>query len=372
MENEKQPINIFEFATSELSQDAFLCWLFTHMKYAKEAPAPGIKIAQEFLSRILMEYFSTKSIKIENYKLIEVYRQHRDIDILLEVEPAKKDSSNIYIIIEDKTLSGESRKNQLEYYVAKLQKNHPDNIIIPVYFQTGYLLPKKKKELERRDLVIIDTYDIQSVMNSHQSYIQEDVILQSWWEYFYKNHYKNVEAIKNLHITEESRLEDFQGLNIKGAFQPLFNEISGRIMNQFTNMWSMKSIEPQGRGQTSLHIMLTKDDWINFEERISASINFILKRNFDFSLVLQIKTEPYKPKSALTANEIAYLKDVQRMFKAYMKQKGLENWKIQNYPIQSASLQNIEDKTLKELEEYVATNIAELEEVVDYSFEQLK
>ncbi|WP_244897314.1 PD-(D/E)XK nuclease family protein [Marinococcus halophilus] len=289
------------------------------------APELGKTIAKDFLELIFQKYDGNYSFSIKDLRLEKVQQQQSNIDVLLYLRNTLYKGPNVYIIIEDKTSSGESRKNQLEYYVNRLQKKNHDNVIIPVYFKTGYLSPIKKEELEHRELIVIDTYDIYSIMVKHSSNIQQDVILCSWWEHFYEKYYKNVLAIENLTITEHSTLKKFQAVELKGGLEPLFDEVSNILMKQFEDTWIMKKIKPQGKGQTSLQIMLTKDHWINVDKGVSASINFIMKRNFTFTLVLQIKTEPHYPQNNLTSYEIARLKNVQKMFKNYMNQAGLRN-----------------------------------------------
>lgn len=372
VENEQQPINIFDFATSELSQDAFLCWLFSHMKNDTEAPMAGKIVAQEFLERILTKYFSKSSFHIDNYRLINVDRQKWNIDILLELEPIIEGLSNISIIIEDKTSSGESRENQLEYYDMKVKKKRPDNFIILVYFKTGYLSSEKKNELEHRNLIVLNAHEIYDIMYNHHSVISQDMILQSWWEHFYKTHYTNVLNIERFQPFAINYLADIDPEEWpKEALKPIFDKVYHELFPSYQDHWKVKCFKVQGNGQISFHAMLFKHLWRNEELKISASLNFILKSDFRFVLVLQIKPEPYESAKELSLLEEETFKKRKELIKDKVRDKRPTNWKIENRRLQSAILKDLESISVNELERYIATNIAELETTIDKAFNQL-
>ena len=96
--------NIFDYATSELSQDAFICYMLNF--------PPAAKL---FL----------KKCKIENENILNIERQHMHIDILVETD-------NHYLIIEDKTGTGE-HDDQIVRYVNILTEQQ----------KKGKLNPKK-------------------------------------------------------------------------------------------------------------------------------------------------------------------------------------------------------------------------------------
>lgn len=122
--------NIFNYATKELSQDAFLCWLLMWgNKEAKEADLDLKHLADKFI------YTLTKELDFnDEIKSVEVYKQWKNIDIWATI------NSNIHIIIEDKTGSG-THSNQLERYRnialnwSKNQENSQQMAFI--YLQTG-------------------------------------------------------------------------------------------------------------------------------------------------------------------------------------------------------------------------------------------
>ena len=100
----KRP-NLFYHATKELSQDAFLCYVFSYFNeeyknfYPKE---------YKFSNFFIKDIFKRLNINIEPKKL-EIKRQHLNIDILLIV------NNSIYIIIEDKIHATEGDKQIKKY-----------------------------------------------------------------------------------------------------------------------------------------------------------------------------------------------------------------------------------------------------------------
>ncbi|MDI9312647.1 MAG: PD-(D/E)XK nuclease family protein [Limnohabitans sp.] len=116
----KKP-NLFNWATSELSQDAFICWLLSWANYPDNE---SLFNTAKYLINQLTEN------KIDNFEKIEIIRQRYNIDILCIID--KKNA----ILIEDKT-NTKNHSNQLENYLQKLSKDFPRENIFPIYFKTG-------------------------------------------------------------------------------------------------------------------------------------------------------------------------------------------------------------------------------------------
>ena len=95
----KRP-NLFYHATKELSQDAFLCYVFSYFNEEYKNSYPK---EYEFSKFFIKEFLKRLNINIEPKKL-EIKRQHLNIDILLIV------NNSIYIIIEDKIHATEGDK----------------------------------------------------------------------------------------------------------------------------------------------------------------------------------------------------------------------------------------------------------------------
>jgi hypothetical protein len=121
--------NLFEFATSELSQDAFVCWLLSWAKpeYAEANPALH-RVGILFLGSIYSK--ATWQLPAQ-FSSVEIYRQRDRVDILCVV------NNDTTILIEDK-VGTKQHGNQLEENIERvLRRKFARDKIIPVYLQTG-------------------------------------------------------------------------------------------------------------------------------------------------------------------------------------------------------------------------------------------
>src|SRR4051794_18176618 len=103
--------NLFDFATSELSQDAFLCWLLSWARDELCAVDPALHgTGTAFLSSLLALHGIDMPAGV---KSLEIRRQHKDIDILVLV------NDDIVLAIEDKIDTSE-HSDQLRRYLGVL------------------------------------------------------------------------------------------------------------------------------------------------------------------------------------------------------------------------------------------------------------
>ena len=101
--------NMFKYATKELSQDAFICWLVNYIN-TDEEEYKGV--AKDFIELIAEKIGNVKFkeyIKSNDYK-VEIKHQYKNIDILLKI-------NKFYIIIEDKikTIEHDDQINKYTY-----------------------------------------------------------------------------------------------------------------------------------------------------------------------------------------------------------------------------------------------------------------
>ncbi|WP_157800905.1 PD-(D/E)XK nuclease family protein [Bacillus solitudinis] len=119
------PPNLFQFATSELSQDAFLCWLMLWGEPRhRSLDRPLHEAAVEFISTIFINH----NVPVPLVREIEIKRQFKSLDILAVI-------NNTYaILIEDKTYT-KDHSNQLTRYRDAVKKVYPNLIQLPVYYK---------------------------------------------------------------------------------------------------------------------------------------------------------------------------------------------------------------------------------------------
>ena len=190
--------NLFTFATSELSQDAFICWCLNWINYPNEEL---YSMAKDIFLNLL------KEANLENEK-IEILRQYKKIDVLVILKNLKK-----AYIIEDKTNTFES--NQITRYKEELEKDPKikENTIKTVYFKTGFWFSYDYHIVNEKDKINIKI-DREDFLKIISKYKEKNQILDDYCEYF-ERVIENEEKEKNYLINEEEIKEKgYWGLNI--------------------------------------------------------------------------------------------------------------------------------------------------------------
>jgi hypothetical protein len=123
--------NIFNYATNELTQDAFLSWVLAWAQPEfKTANEPLHQLGTDFLKSLLAK----KSIKLGKVENLEIKQQFKKIDVLVQLETNGKKYA---IIIEDKVHS-QHHSDQLLRYKSVVSAQYKEAIQVPIYFKTGY------------------------------------------------------------------------------------------------------------------------------------------------------------------------------------------------------------------------------------------
>ena len=121
--------NLFTYATSELSQDAIICWLLEWAKSENKEVNNALHIVGVSFLDSLFAKFEDKE-KPSHYRSIKIYKQYKNIDVLCVV------NDEYALIIEDKT-NTKNHSKQLEKYLSEMKKEYMGNKILPIYFKTG-------------------------------------------------------------------------------------------------------------------------------------------------------------------------------------------------------------------------------------------
>lgn len=170
--------NLFKYATSELSQDAMICWLLEWAKPEyKDVDANMHNAGVNFLDSLFAKFDSIQ--KPVNYQKILIKRQYKNIDVLCIV------NEEFSIIIEDKT-NTKNHSTQLERYLETSQKDFPDTQLMPLYVKTydqssySDVYVKKYKPYLRKDLLdvlgtIQHNNDILDDFHKHLKIIEDRV-----------------------------------------------------------------------------------------------------------------------------------------------------------------------------------------------------
>ncbi len=218
--------NIFNFATSELSQDAFICWLCNWVNFDDNSLSEDEKklksLANDFIEKVSGEKLGDRKVNIK--------RQYQKIDVLLEIQNktefiTKGDKTNpvvdMYVIIEDKVGTG-LHSNQIERYrelISEKNKNINESkaLIKTVYYKI-YDEDNTERLKENGVNVIFEREKILELFERYKDNIK-DSIFRNYYDYL-----SNIE--EDINSYEKKKLEDWNSNCYIGFFKELKKEES--------------------------------------------------------------------------------------------------------------------------------------------------
>ena len=212
--------NIFNFATSELSQDAFICWLCNWVNFddLSEDEKKLKELATDFIEKMSGEKLGDRKVNIK--------RQYQKIDVLLEIQNKTEFIEKIpvvdmYVIIEDKVGTGLHSNQQKTYRDIISEKNKEDNgnkaeikvVYYKIYDEDN--MERLKEDgidiiFQRKDMLAL----LEKYKNSFNNILVED----------YYNYLNNIEKDVNSYI--DKKLEDWNSNCYIGFFKELKKEES--------------------------------------------------------------------------------------------------------------------------------------------------
>ncbi|MBL8174709.1 MAG: PD-(D/E)XK nuclease family protein [Bryobacterales bacterium] len=157
--------NLFDHATSELSQDAALCWLAQWAEADNGAVNPLLhRLGKAFLERI----YTLHGREMPAVSRVQVRRQAEHIDILLVVD------GQTAICIEDKRGSRE-HSGQLQRYRAAVEAMgySPDRILL-VYVQTWD--QGSFEDVLRAGFQVVERKDLTGLLDAYKTWGGENAI----------------------------------------------------------------------------------------------------------------------------------------------------------------------------------------------------
>ena len=156
--------NLFQFATSELSQDAFICWLVSHVDFEGD-PALN-RCAKEFVALMYMlDEPSPEGFAPTVEKLIgKPEKQHKNTDVYFR---CKIDGQVVSFIVEDKTYTS-LHSDQLQRYKKTIQKDGiPEDELKLIYFKTGYVFSDEKEKVEEAGYAVLNCKTLSQFLEKH-------------------------------------------------------------------------------------------------------------------------------------------------------------------------------------------------------------
>ena len=220
--------NIFNFATSELSQDAFICWLCNWVNFDDN----DLSEDEKKLKELAIDFIEKMSGEKLGDRKVNIKRQYQKIDVLLEIQnktefitkegkknPVVNPVVDIYVIIEDKVGTSLHSNQQETYRNLISKKNVEDNgnkaEIKVVYYKIcdEDNMERLKEEgidiiFERKDMLAL----LEKYKNSFNNILVED----------YYNYLNNIEKDVNSYI--DKKLEDWNSNCYIGFFKELKNK----------------------------------------------------------------------------------------------------------------------------------------------------
>lgn len=165
--------NLFDYATKELSQDAFLAWLFANYDCEQEE----VKLFSRFL---LCSFIGKDNENISN---LQVHKQKNNIDLYLSFNVS---SEPYVLVIEDKIMSSH-HDNQLEKYENIITKNFSSANKIFIYYKSSLIGKEEKQDLEKYENW--KSYDITQILKIFKNFLKNQHINNFYNEilsYYYK------------------------------------------------------------------------------------------------------------------------------------------------------------------------------------------
>ena len=208
--------NLFKYATKELSQDAFLCWLISWYN-DNNKKNQLYTVAEKFLNKILEK--SKKNWDLSQYK-IEIKKQYKKIDILVNLLNKENEKIEKCIIIEDK-INTKEHDNQIKEYKKKLESKYKKIIDSENYITVYYKMIDYDEKQENNADVKITIDDMLNIFKNTQN-IKNDIFQN------YKNYLENRKNI----------LDDYE--NIPFSKWNKNREIYWKYLNDYKNTYNNK------------------------------------------------------------------------------------------------------------------------------------
>ncbi len=163
--------NLFDFAQSELSQDAILCWLFSWSDPKFRSVNSELNEAGQKLLKLI---FQKHKLKLPSKVSITVDWQVEHADLIVEV------GDNYVVLVEDKTKTNH-HGDQLLRYLRSTRKRYPDRKVLPAFMKTGDQCDFV--DIESCGYCVCKRSDILSCIWPNKDLKIKSDILRDWAEY---------------------------------------------------------------------------------------------------------------------------------------------------------------------------------------------
>jgi len=195
--------NLFYYATSELSQDAFLCWLLSYaQKEAEEDDglnSCAVNLVKKFIPNLICS---------DDIYVTEIVRQYKNIDILLTV-------NDKYVVIIENKINTSDHSNQLKRYeeAIKTDELYGKLELCKVFYKTGF--HSNIVAIEKAGYLFVGLEQIVALLAPYKTQTENQIFHDyiSYWE----NFNNSVMEYKTLPLNK------WEGQQINGYFRDLKN-----------------------------------------------------------------------------------------------------------------------------------------------------
>jgi hypothetical protein len=211
--------NIFEIATKELHQDAFITWLIQYADNQFQSIDKELnQCSKEFITKLIQKQLPNFNEKITNVK---AGRQWKNIDVWVEI------NNKYFLIIEDKIDSGQHSNQLIRYKEIAKSYCNKNNFHEPIciYLKTGNESLHSLNKVVDQDYKIFNRIEFLNILESYTS-IDNNIFLD------FKERLIRLE--KANYQFENKKIKDWNGNDWQGFFQ--FLEIEyGNINWHYVN-----------------------------------------------------------------------------------------------------------------------------------------
>lgn len=208
--------NLFDFATKELSQDAFLRWLLENFN------DPVVGIASKKLLSEMIKLFPDQPLDIDKITEIKTWAQYKNMDVGADVYVGQNKVATF--VIEDKTNSSEH--NQLKKYDDEIDKWNGQKYKYRIFYKTQFVDNEERERITKNNKWKI--MDIEAISSIFSEFTNSDNLVLK----YYSLHVKQVLSdIVNLPNTDKVTEWNFNQATSYFKNKVLKNEVLGKYKN---------------------------------------------------------------------------------------------------------------------------------------------
>jgi hypothetical protein len=156
--------NLFDFATKELSQDAFLCWALGWINISGHQMC---EFALLLFENIIKASAYNNQIDPLDIEKVEIKRQYKCIDVLILAKLKK--GNCLPIVIEDK-IDTTLHDNQIQRYRQVIEEDYKNYLEpICIFYKTGYIF-QPYSEIEKHNCIVFDKHKMLEILQAFENY----------------------------------------------------------------------------------------------------------------------------------------------------------------------------------------------------------